>query len=530
MRVAIYVRVSSEMQLDGYSLDAQENACQSFAALRGWQVVKLYREEGASAKSMERPVFQQMIAAAARGEFDVLLVHKLDRFSRKLKDMIGIIDYFDEIDVALVSATEQFDLSTPQGRMMVNVMSSVNQWYLDNLSQEISKGKRQRAKSGDWNGTLSYGYTTPARLREALHTTKDKDKLGIIASALDNSENEHDTAAIIDPFNQGGVILAFEQYATGKHTFQQIADILNEAGYRCNSRDGTGLFSQTMISELLRNKFYLGMTSYGAKVKGARRKWMDGNHDAIISKELFDKVQSVRKGAAGDKAKAHNRARPYPLTPLLVQLENEKRWRGRYRKNKREYVREAKDGLAGTSINADELEAAVMNALKGISIPDNWQQLVLKDMNMSVDSQPSVNVDAMKQRMERLKKLFVLGDISEDEYLAQRDEIKPMIQPKRKAIIHDIDDLQMVVNVFNNLDMLWSVATLEEKDRLAKLLFNRLYIKEKSLWAIEPSAMFSHLLEATVTAMRGGQDSNIHRGPQIVQYGISIYAVRKMVS
>ena len=87
-KVAGYIRVSTDEQLDGYSLSAQEKAIYDFASLKGWQVVNIYREEGKSAKSDLRPVFQQMIDDAKAGQFDVIAVHKLDRFSRSLIDVM----------------------------------------------------------------------------------------------------------------------------------------------------------------------------------------------------------------------------------------------------------------------------------------------------------------------------------------------------------------------------------------------------------------------------------------------------------
>lgn len=537
-RVAIYVRVSSEMQLDNYSLDAQENACQSFAELRGWQVLSVFREEGASAKSTDRPVFQQMIQQAESGAFDVILVHKLDRFSRKLKDMIGIIDYFDEIGVALVSATEQFDLSTPQGKMMVNVMSSVNQWYLDNLAQEISKGKRQRARAGDWNGTLSYGYTTPSRLKDDLVTVSDELRKGeidreqfrvtveAIENLLEQYPDAHATQAIPHYKDSSGVVLAFEQYATGQFSFNEIANLLNESGYRCESRDATGLFSKTMISELLRNRFYLGETSYGAKVRGKHRKWMSGNHDAIITDELFDKCQVIRKTFA-NKHKANSNARPYPLSPMLIELNTGVTWRGRFRAKKREYVRERYKDIPGTHIKAEQLEEDVINCLNSIEIPDDWHSRVMKSLiNEKPDN--SNNHVALNQRMERLKTLFLLGDISEETYRAERAEINQALNTKNKIV--NIDGMSEIAEIMKNLHSIWEVATLEERDQLAKMLFHKIYIKQKSVIGIEPTAILWQLIQSqSLTVIRGGQVTGIHHG-QIIPYNTGIIVARKILA
>lgn len=532
-RVAIYVRVSSEMQMDNYSLDAQKSACESFASLRGWQVVSIFREEGASAKSMDRPEFNRMMRDAELNKFDVILVHKLDRFSRKLKDMITIVDYFDDIGIALVSATEQFDLSTPQGKMMVNVMGSVNQWYLDNLAQEISKGKKQRAKSGDWNGTLSYGYTTPrvlpdeitrlsSELRANKITREDfQIRVGHIEDLLNQYPDTHDTMAIPHPVDAKGVLLAFEQYATGQYSFRQIADMLNESGYRCQSRDGTGLLSHSMISELLRNRFYLGETSYGAKVKGKHRKWMNGNHDAIIGQELFDKCQLVRKGKSNTFNKtAHNRKRPYPLSPMLVCIEQGIRWRGKVQRGIRHYLRARNDGIKGTYIKADELESEIISIFASIELPKEWKQQVINSLKSDNQIQTP---KASRQKLERIKQLYILGDISEAEYMEYRQQFASASNVDSNPI--RMDDIEMFESILSDLQSIWDVATLEEKDELAKLLFHKIYMREKQIAVVEPTAILSEMFR--VAGRTGFQPS---ARIFIADYGTGLEAAFQLIA
>jgi site-specific DNA recombinase len=161
MKVAIYTRVSSEEQVDGYSLSAQEEQARRFAEFKGWTVVALYEEPGRSGKSDLRPVFQQMIRDAEAHQFDVILVHKLDRFSRNVLDVLSYLKRLHQYDVSFTSVTEDFDFTTPMGRMLLTLLAAFAEWYLSNLSHETAKGKAERARKGDWNGTLPFGYTTP---------------------------------------------------------------------------------------------------------------------------------------------------------------------------------------------------------------------------------------------------------------------------------------------------------------------------------------------------------------------------------
>ncbi|MBL8095448.1 MAG: recombinase family protein [Anaerolineales bacterium] len=147
IRVALYVRVSSVAQvIEGFSLEAQDRLCRTFAAQRGWVVVAVYTEPGVSAKDSNRPAFQQMLRDARAGRLKLILSHKLDRFSRSLLDVLIHLNQLEALGVSYVSASEPFDFTTPIGKVQLAILAAFAQWYLDNLSQEIAKGKTARAR------------------------------------------------------------------------------------------------------------------------------------------------------------------------------------------------------------------------------------------------------------------------------------------------------------------------------------------------------------------------------------------------
>ncbi|MFC1961188.1 recombinase family protein, partial [Chloroflexota bacterium] len=108
-RAAIYTRVSSEEQVDGYSLSAQEVETRRVCQQKGWEVVRVYTDPGRSGRTAIRPGFQAMIDDAEAGQFDVIVVHKLDRFSRSLLDTLSYLGQLDKTNVSFISATEDFD-------------------------------------------------------------------------------------------------------------------------------------------------------------------------------------------------------------------------------------------------------------------------------------------------------------------------------------------------------------------------------------------------------------------------------------
>jgi len=121
-RVAIYTRASKGEQDNGHSLDAQRNACIAFAQKRGWQVREIYEDPGFSASDAKRPAFQTMMADAGNNLFDVVLVYKLNRFSRNIGDMLSSFKYLDDNKIALTSVEENFEVSSTLGRLF-NMMT-----------------------------------------------------------------------------------------------------------------------------------------------------------------------------------------------------------------------------------------------------------------------------------------------------------------------------------------------------------------------------------------------------------------------
>lgn len=523
MKVAIYTRVSSQEQIDGYSLSAQREICTQFAQQRGWEVFDVYEEPGRSGRSALRPVFQQMIRHAEAGMFDVILVHKLDRFSRSLPDTLGYLGKLSEMNVAFVSATEQFDFSTPFGKVILAMLGAFAQWYTDNLAAEIKKGKRERFRQGDWNGRLSWGYTTPARLHYELAELGERHRSGEIPQskyeelaeqiedAIERFDHLHDTAALPSPTDAPGVVAAFELYATGKYSDREVAIALTEQGYRLR---GNPLNEHT-VRDLLRNRFYLGEVSYGGgRLKGRKskkhRQWQQGNHQAIISKELFQRCEDMRntRNTKHTTVAYKYREQVYPLAGI-VEDPCGITWRGMLKDGKRHYrqreQRKLKErcGMRPKSCHAYVLEQQVDQIIFALEIPEDWRNAVIDTYGQPRTNSPDVDVVKLTAKLERAKKLYIEGDLSEGEYHQIRDRIKTQIesQPADERPITDVD-LEQAYELLSSMKTLWQHMTLEERKEMSLALFARLYVEESEkngkayprIKAVMPTRVMSALL------------------------------------
>lgn len=253
MRCALYARVSSAEQVENYSIDAQLGAARAFALSRCWPVVAEYVDKGISAKTDQRPEFRRMLADAESKVFDVIVVHKLDRFSRSIIDVLTYLRLLSDRGVAFVSVTEQFDFTTPIGKVLLALLAAFSQWYLDNLSQETRKGMLQAARVGDWPcGVSSLGYK---RVDGRVVPSADAEMIRV----------------------------AFHEFASGRYSLSEFSQWAYDQGYR--NRVGKRM-GKSRWSSIFRNVFYTGVVSWGGVVA-------EGNHPPIVDRLTFDLVQEV---------------------------------------------------------------------------------------------------------------------------------------------------------------------------------------------------------------------------------------------
>ncbi len=280
-RVAIYARVSTEEQAEsGYSIDAQLDVLRRHCELYGSKIAGEYVDRGVSGKSIKgRYELQRLLKDAEQGRFNEVIVWKFNRMARKNIDLLHIVDVLERNNIAFRSFSEHFDTSSPTGRFALQMMGAVGELERSTIIDNVKMGMRQRAKTGRHNGKVPLGY----KILHVPDATRDESTQVVIV------ENE---AALIRTI--------YELYSSGKG-LKAVANTLNQQGHRTKLGNP---FSTCAIAAILDNPFYMGQIRYSRYENWSerRRKGLSknvivvkGHHPPLVSKELWDKVQLLRK-------------------------------------------------------------------------------------------------------------------------------------------------------------------------------------------------------------------------------------------
>ena len=458
MRVAIYARVSSEEQVEGFSLDAQLRACRKFCADNGWTIIEEYIEEGRSARTeniKKRPQFKKMMEDAERGLFDVVLVHKLDRFARNLRVTLENFERLVSFSVCFTSINENMDFTTPWGKLALTMLSGLAQFYSDNLGLEVKKGKGERKAQGLYNGLLPFG------------TMKGDDGIPT-------------TDAATFP----GLQMAFELAAKGKSD-KDVAIAINQAGYRTAGNQGNRPFSKDSVRGMLVNRFYLGELPDGTDG------WIEGRHKAFVDEGLFFAVQKARYGNRKSPKTVNRDAKTYSLSGLMIcdicesriRIHQSAKGRTRVFCSGRAQGRECT--CKGTFL--DTYESQVEWYLEQFVIPEDYQQRIIVEHAKSQKTYGELEKTrtALENRLKRTKEIYVWGDLSKEEYRIQRDAI---LGELRAIPLESQDErtLEMFAGFLKNVVEGWREGSQEQRNRIARALFNETKVRDTQVVAIKP--------------------------------------------
>lgn len=297
-KVYIYTRVSTAMQIDGYSLEAQRTRMRAFAEFNDYEVAGEYEDAGKSGKSIEgRDEFNRMMEDIKTGKDDVsfVLVFKLSRFGRNAADVLSVLQTMQDFGVNLICVEDGIDSSKDAGKLMISVLSAVAEIERENIRVQTMEGRIQKARDGKWNGGFPpYGYS----LKDGVLEINEEEALAIRT--------------------------IFEQWVSTDIGANGLAKYLENHGIRKIPRHNgkNPLFDAALIRNIIKNPVYCGKIAYGRrkteKVHGTRNEYklveqddylvVDGLHEGIVSEEMWNQAQ-IKMIAQAKKYEHVNKAK-----------------------------------------------------------------------------------------------------------------------------------------------------------------------------------------------------------------------------
>ena len=301
--IAIYTRVSTiEQAEEGYSNDEQERLLTNWCNKNGYEIYKCYSDRGISGKDIKhRPALKELLKDAEEKKFDMVISWKINRISRKLSDVLKIVDIFEKNNITFKSYSEPFETDTPAGKMQFQMMALIGEFERGTIAQNVKMGMCAKARAGEWCGGRVLGYDL-VPIDDIQTGKRRKTKLII-------NEKEAEVVRII-----------FNEYANGRG-YKAITNNINKLGYKTKKGNN---FSVGSIKDILTNPVYIGKVRYNVRQNWSEKRRRninanpiitDGIHDSIIEESLWDKVQAILESKKGKPARIYDGK--FPLTGIL---------------------------------------------------------------------------------------------------------------------------------------------------------------------------------------------------------------------
>lgn len=498
-QVAIYCRVSTTEQAEaGYSINEQERLLIEWTDKNDMQLYKCYSDRGISGKSIEaRPELKELLKDAEEKKFNMVITWKINRLSRKLSDVLKIVENFESNGVAFKSYSEPFETSTPAGKMQFQMMALIGEFERGTIAQNVKMGMMARAREGKWCGNKVYGYDiVPIEGSEGKKRKETRLEINI------------DEAEVIK--------LMFDLYSSGKG-YKAITNKLNKLGYKTKRGNS---FSVGTIKDMLMNPVYIGKVRYNVRQDWSEKRRrninpdpiiVNGIHESIISINQWDKVQTLIQSKEGKPARIHDGE--FPLTGILkcpicgagmvIMRTSRKRVDGT--KRRLEYYACGAWKNKGTavcnsnSIRVEKANEYVFGKLSELLSNEKMVKSIVKNIN----NQRRGKVEPSKKELSRIdkelekfdikkKKIFELYEediISKDEFFERKESLNNIInelmndkQPLLVAVSDETKEqipYEFIKEILQNFATLLSSCENREKQKaLLHMIISEITINE----------------------------------------------------
>lgn len=465
--IAEYKRYSSHNQDDGFSIEYQTSEINDYCVKHGIKIDAHFVDEAKTGTTVAgRDAFYDLIRAVKDGKIKMIIVYKLSRIFRNSQESQYYRDMFLKKGVKLVSITEYVDDTTTSGRMTTNILSVLDQYQSEIISDHVKSSMREMARQGyHAGGSVLFGYTT----EKIPHGSKFRRKY------IPNDEE----AEIVNK--------VFSMFANGK-SLADIMHYLNDNGIR--TRNGK-LFSPVTVRQMLKNDGYIGVVRY--KAKGYDEVVIPNARPAIISMTMWDAAQKMMKHQS--KGQSRKRKFFYPLVnkmycgccgALYGGVTSTKRQDGK------EYFthgyvcnnRRSFQNCENTQINRNYIEPATINAIKKFILNEERINALSAEIANACNNIPTVSEEKTKQlkrsisdiekQLDVLIEMRINGEISGEIIKKKSTPLEEMLESNRKELLRIQEQKRTTISFDDTkkylTDMLQKMNTANEEG--LKEIFN----------------------------------------------------------
>lgn len=436
----LYPRVSTDDQVrEGFSLDEQEKEMKKLCMYKNYQIYKVYREEGVSAKNMNRPKFQEMIQDLKDGKINRIIVYKLDRLTRSIQDLEVICKLIEKYHCSLDSVSEEINTDTATGVFFIRMTTILAQLEIERTSERTKFGLKGAAKNGHFCGKAPIGYR---KINKEL---------------------------VIDDLESEVVKEIFDDYVNGLSVCTITKKLNNKNALNRNWRT-------TTIDRMLSNYIYCGDYLYGKRAKNMKPIHLENICPAIIDKETFKMVQTQKER----NLKNYTRKHTYVYMQKIVCSKCNKIMGGSSSTSKNKPTQiYYKCNCCNTRINEKKIEKPLMLFLNDmldyyLLIDNNFKSFFNEDLNIEIDKYNKM-LDKCNKKLKKIKEAYLDDLIDKEKFITEE-----------KAVKSQINDLEFKLNHLNNsnnnennkkdLNLYYNLLQLE------KMKYKSYYVRKNGLW------------------------------------------------
>lgn len=498
----IYTRVSTEDQAKkDLSLPYQLAQCREFAKKEGYTVLEEFEDAGKTGRNIDRPALQTMLRFITQKRIDAVIVYKQDRLSRSQADFWGMIELFKRIKTRFISITEQFGDSA-EATISMGMMSSFSQYYCDYLSSNVKKGQRQKVNIGWWPTTAPLGYEN--------YGEKHFRKIRPVKEITQQ------------------IIHAFKLFSTGTYSVTSLTETMRKRGMTSNNGNP---ISRTAISRMLRNPIYYGSFYWNEEL-------FKGKHDPIITKELFDSVQSILdvKRVKGTRDRKHNfLLRGFIYCKCGSMLTGEIKTKNYKNGTSQKFGyygcknRSKSKTCSRTYVAMRKIEVQVEDLFKAVEFSEEFKKFVLIEAKKIIADIRDTETEEEKIIKQRIAKIQLRMKNAEDDrfdrvitredfsrvYSRLKEEIETAnidlakITKDHTQTIHTLDELLAFTD---NIHESYINAENDLKRRYLQIFFDRIVVNDGKVIEVKYTPAIEKLMEIDRVRItnnwRRGRDSN----------------------